>query len=168
MGLILNWKKDILKLLAMIRFKIDSESTQILDKITNIYELDNGTLTARIAVSISIEKGRLYKEDENILLQDGKEYLPTSNIFGRYVNNTDNYAIYKAVFDQHYNKTLSTSDFIRLYKLHLKEGLVLWNKKLDNCDITRGEHISFLLSPIKKGLTLKLDITVQFVPPISE
>ena len=136
----------------MIRFKIDSESTELLDRITNIYKFKRDTITGRIALSLSIEKGRLYQEDVMSLPQNGREYTPTSNIFGRLVNDTDNFTLYKSIFDQHYSKELSEIEFIKLYKLHLKDGLDIWEKKLDKSDITKGEHISLLLEPIKKGL----------------
>lgn len=139
----------------MIRFKIDSESTELLDRITNIYNFKRDTITGRIALSLSIEKGRLFHENENSLPQNGREYTPTSNIFGRLVNDIDNYTLYKTIFDQNYNKELTENEFIKLYKLHLKDGLEVWNNKLNNCDITKGEHISLLLKPIKKGLNLR-------------
>ena len=136
----------------MIRFKIDSESTELLDRITNIYNFKRDTITGRIALSLSIEKGRLFHENENSLPQNGREYTPTSNIFGRLVNDVDNFTLYKTIFDQHYNKELTESEFIKLYKLHLKDGLEIWNNKLNNSNITKGEHISLLLKPVKKGL----------------
>lgn len=139
----------------MIRFKIDIESTELLDRITTIYNFKRDTITARIALSLSIEKGKVYTEDISSLPQNGREYTPTSNIFGRLINDTDNFTLYKTIFDQHYGKELSENDFVRLYKLHLKDGLDIWNTQLDNCDITKGEHISILLKPIKKGLTLR-------------
>lgn len=139
----------------MIRFKIDSESTELLDRITNIYNFKRDTISGRIALSLSIEKGRLFHENENSLPQNGREYTPTSNIFGRLVNDIDNYTLYKTIFDQHYNKELAENEFIKLYKLHLKDGLEVWNNKLNNCDITKGEHISLLLKPLKKGLNLR-------------
>lgn len=139
----------------MIRFKIDSESTELLDRITNVYNFKRDTITGRIALSLSIEKGRLFHENENSLPQNGREYTPTSNIFGRLVNDIDNYTLYKTIFDQHYGKELTENEFIKLYKLHLKDGLEVWNNKLNNCDITKGEHISLLLKPIKNGLTLR-------------
>lgn len=136
----------------MIRFKIDADSTELLDRITNIYNFKRDTITGRIALSLSIEKGRLFHENENNLPQNGREYTPTSNIFGRLVNDIDNFTLYKALFDQHYNKELSENEFIKLYKLHLKDGLEIWTNELNNNDITKGEHISFILNPIKKGL----------------
>ncbi len=137
----------------MIRFKIDIESTELLDRITNIYNFKRDTITGRIALSLSIEKGSVFNEGEDNLPQNGREYTPTSNIFGRLINDIDNFKLYKTIFDQHYNKELSDNEFIKLYKLHLKDGLEIWNKELNNGDITKGDHISYLLKPIKKGLS---------------
>lgn len=142
----------------MIRFKIDSVSTKLLERITNIYNFKRDTITGRIALSLSIEMGRTFNVDDYNLPQDGKEYTPTSNIFGSYVRAVDNYVLYKTMFDQHYSKKLSENEFIKLYKLHLNDGLKVWNENLNNCDITRGEHISILLKPIQKGLALRSKI----------
>lgn len=139
----------------MIRFKIDLESTELLDRITKIYNFKRDTITARIALSLSIEKGKIYPDDFPGLLQNGREYTPTSNIFGRLINDIDNFIIYKTIFDQNYNRELTENEFIRLYKLHLKDGLEIWGKQLDNCNITKGEHITLLLKPVRKGLTLR-------------
>src|SRR5690606_14703064 len=115
----------------MIRFKIDLESTEILDRITTIYNFKRDTITGRIALSLSIEKGKTFIEDTSNLPQNGREYTPTSNIFGRLINDIDNFVLYKTIFDQHYKKELSENEFIKLYKLHLKDGLDLWSKQLE-------------------------------------
>lgn len=139
----------------MIRFKIDNESTELLDRITNIYNFKRDTITGRIALALSINKGKFFRDDENSLPQNGREYTPTSNIFGRLINDTDNFVLYKTMFDQHYAKELSENEFIKLYKLHLRDGLDQWINELEKSDITKGDHISFLLKLIKNGLTLR-------------
>src|SRR5690606_3951362 len=136
----------------MIRFKIDLESTELLDRITTIYKFKRDTITGRIALSLRLEKGKKFTLETPSLPQNGREYTPTSNIFGRLINDTDNFVIYRSIINQHYKRELSESEFIKFYKLHLKDGLDLWNKQLESCDITKGEHISILLKPIKKGL----------------
>lgn len=139
----------------MIRFKIDQESTELLDKITNIYNFKRDTITGRIALALSISKGRYFSDNDNVLLQNGREYSPTSNLFGRLINDSDNYVLYKAILDQHYRRDLSEIDFIKLYKLHLKDGLINWSSELENSDITNGDHILLLIKPIKNGLLLR-------------
>jgi DNA sulfur modification protein DndE len=47
--------------------------------------------------------------------------------------------------------------------LHLKHGLEFWNTELSKCNITNGDHINFLLNPIKKGLLLRsLNVNTGF------
>nr|WP_153841631.1 DndE family protein [Ornithobacterium rhinotracheale] len=143
----------------MIRFKIDKESTDILDRITKIYNFRRDTITSRIAIALSFSKGAKFSNIENIeLQQNGREYTPTSNIFGRYIHNVDNYIIYKTIFDQHYAKSLSEIEFIALYKLHLKDGLSFWNENIKIENITAGEHVTFLSKQIKKGLSLRTNL----------
>lgn len=142
----------------MIRLKLDSESTEMLDKITGIYNFKKDTITSRIALSLSISKGILFHPDTNGLPQNGREYTPTSNIFGSFIGNTDNFIIYKTLLDQHYSKDLPESEFIKLYKFHLKDGLEFWIKELNECNITQGDHIVFLLNKIEQGLMLRSNI----------
>lgn len=147
----------------MIRFKIDKESTELLDRITQIYNFKRDTISGRIALALSINKGKLFLDNESDLPQNGREYSPTSNIFGRLVNNIDNFVIYKTILDKHYSKDLSEYDFIRLYKLHLRDGLLLWIDEIDKGNITQGDHISFLLKPISNGLKLRnLSLNISY------
>src|SRR5699024_9946932 len=144
----------------MIRFKIDSKSTELLDRITSIYSFKRDTVTSRIAIAMSIASGKLFSNEEPSLSQDGREYTPTSNIFGRLVKDTDNFILYKTIFDQHYNQNLTESEFIHLYKHHLNDGLSLWNEELNKIDITKGQHISILLNQINSGLALRSNTTL--------
>lgn len=144
----------------MIRFKIDLKSTELLDRITAIYSFKRDTITSRIAIAISIESGKLFANKESNLPQNGREYTPTSNIFGRLVNDIDNYILYKTIFDQHYKKDLTENEFIKFYKYHLYDGLRVWNEALNKIDITNGEHISILLKQINSGLTLRSNTTL--------
>jgi DNA sulfur modification protein DndE len=147
----------------MIRFKIDAESTELLDRVTNIYNFKRDTIAGRIALSLSLSKDKYFTDENENLPQNGREYTPTSNIFGRLINDVDNFVIYKSILDQHYNKNLTENDFIKLFKLHLKHGLEFWNTELSKCNITNGDHINFLLNPIKKGLLLRsLNVNTGF------
>lgn len=139
----------------MIRFKIDSESTEKIDNIASIYKFKKDTVVGRIAFALSIVNGVNFDPKVPPMPSDGREYTPTSNVFGRIVNNTDNYLIYKTVLDKHYNCELSEQEFVRLFKLHLADGLNYWSSEIDEIDITKGEHISILHSSIKRGLSLR-------------
>ena len=142
----------------MIRFKIDSESTELLDRITSLYNFKRDTIAGRIALSLSLSKGVSFDEEAPNLPSTDREYTPTSNVFGRIIDDTDNYIIYKTVLDQHYGKTLTENSFIKLYKFHLRDGLDYWDKHLNKVSITNGEHISFLIKSIKNGLSLRKNL----------
>ena len=43
----------------MIRFKIDNVRTELLDRITNIYNFKRDTITGRIALALSITRSVL-------------------------------------------------------------------------------------------------------------
>lgn len=142
----------------MIRFKIDIESTDLLDRITNIYNFKRDTITARIAISLSLNKGTRFDLNSVNLQSNGREYTPTSNFFGKIIEGADNYVIYKAIIDQHYHYALPELDFIKLVKLHLKEGLDIWIKELNQNSISSGSHIEFLMKNIKDSLDLRKNI----------
>jgi DNA sulfur modification protein DndE len=139
----------------MIRFKIDNENTDLLDRITNVYSFKRDTITARIAISLSINKGSHFDLNIENISSNGREYTPTSNFFGKIIDATDNYIIYKTILDQHYQTILSENDIVKLIKFHLDEGLSIWNKELNEKSISNGSHIDFLMRTVKNSLTLR-------------
>lgn len=139
----------------MIRFKIDNENTDLLDRITNVYSFKRDTITARIAISLSINKGSHFDLNIENIPSNGREYSPTSNFFGKIIDTTDNYIIYKTILDQHYQRILSENDIIKLIKFHLDEGLSIWNKELNEKSISNGSHLDFLMKTVKNSLTLR-------------
>ncbi len=142
----------------MIRFKIDTDNTHLLDKITTIYSFKKDTITARIAISLSINKGSHFELNNDSLPSNGREYTPTSNFFGKIIDGVDNYLIYKTLLDQHYETILLENDFIKLLKFHLNEGLQIWQDVLNSKSISNGEHIDYLIKTIKDSLSLRKNI----------
>lgn len=139
----------------MIRFKLNQETTEILEKLTKIYEFRYETVTMRIAFALSLSNDKYYSNEEQISGNDGKEFSPTSNVFGRYIDDIDNESIYYAVLCQHYNQKLTSADFIRLYKLHLSHGLAQWLEKIKMTDTVSGGHVKYLAKIFNKGLSQK-------------
>lgn len=131
--------------------RIDQETTLKLDRITQLYNFKKDTITARIAFSISVNNFKK-KSIEDTILQDGRKYTNTSNLFGNFLNNTDNSIIYKSILNQIYEEDLNENDFLKLFRIHIKEGVNTWDDKLNECDITKGEHITYVLNLINKGL----------------
>ncbi|MBS9783532.1 MAG: DndE family protein [Pasteurella sp.] len=137
-----------------IRFKIDKKSTEITDSLTRRYNLGISVIS-RIAVAISLQTGKVFGKEEVIPTLDGREYTPTSDIFGYYINDEDNFPIYLSIFNQHYNQNLTQSEFIRLYQLHLADGLKVWSQQLETQSTLSGGHIDYLAGVFKQGLALK-------------
>jgi len=155
MELIQVLKVVILKIFPMIRFKLDIDSTNFIDSTKTLYNFSSDGLIIRISLSLSLAYNKNFDIENENMPRNGREYTQTNNTFGKTVNGVDNYVIYKALLNQHYKKDLLESEFIRAFKLHLVDGINIWKTGIEKSDITRGEHISFLLKPIKSGLNLR-------------
>lgn len=142
----------------MIRFKLDAESTEFIDYIKQIYKYNSDGNVIRIALAMSLFNGKKFSLEEDNFQRNGREYTQTNNTFGRIVNGVDNYIIYKAILCQHYSKDLYDAEAIIAFKSHLYDGIGIWRKNIEICDIAKGEHISFILNFVKKGLNLRSDI----------
>lgn len=142
-----------------MRIKISKENDDILYKIKALYNFKNDGIVPRIAFSHSIMSGKKFDINNDILpSSDGKEFRDDRALFGTIVNDSSNLIIYKASLDQHYNKNTFDDEFSKLFKLHLNHGLNLMNDKISKCNISNGEHIDFILSLVKKGLSLRKNI----------
>ncbi len=142
-----------------MRIKISKENDDILYKIKALYNFKNDGIVPRIAFSHSIMSGKKFDiENDLIPSSDGKEFRDDRALFGTIVNDSSNLIIYKASLDQLYNKNTFDDEFSKLFKLHLNHGLNLMNDKIDKCNISSGEHIDFILSLVKKGLSLRKNI----------
>lgn len=139
-----------------MRIKISKENDELLYKLKSLYNFKNDSIVPRIAFSYSLMTGKTFDLDKEILPpSDGKEFRDGRTIFGSVIDDTSNYAIYKAVLDQHYNKSTFEDDFAKLFKLHLNHGLNLLNSKIDKVNVSKGDHIEILMKAVKSGLALR-------------
>ena len=139
----------------MIRFKLSLETTEKLERLTKLYRFKYETVTMRIAFAISLSNDKVFHDNDQDNGKDGREFSPTSNVFGRYINDEDNESIYYAVLCQHYSKVLSNVEFANLYKLHLSDGLQYWSEQLKTTSTISGGHIKYLAKIFNKGLSQK-------------
>ncbi len=139
-----------------MRIKISKENDELLYKLKSLYNFKNESIVPRIAFSYSLMTGKIFDLDKEILRpSDGKEFRDGRTIFGSVIDDTSNYAIYKAVLDQHYNKSTFEDDFAKLFKLHLNHGLNLLDSKIDKVNVSKGDHIEILMKAVKSGLALR-------------
>lgn len=139
-----------------MRIKISKENDELLYKLKSLYNFKTESIVPRIAFSYSLMTGKTFDLDKEILPpSDGKEFRDGRTIFGSVIDDTSNYAIYKTVLDQHYNKSTFEDDFAKLFKLHLNHGLNLLDSKIDKVNVSKGDHIDILMKAVKSGLALR-------------
>lgn len=139
-----------------MRIKISKENDELLYKFKTLYDFKNESIVPRLAFSYSLMTGKIFDlEKEIIPPSDGKEFRDGRTIFGSLIEDTSNYPIYKAVLDQHYKKNTFEDEFAKLFKLHLNHGLNLLDKKIENGNISKGDHIELLMKSVKSGLSLR-------------
>ncbi len=139
-----------------MRIRISSQNDEQLYRIKTLYNFKNEGIAPRIALAFSLTSGKFFNiENEVIPSSDGKEFRDDKALFGSIIGEVSNLVIFKTILDQHYNKQTYEEHFIKLFKLHLNHGLFIWTEKLDQCNISKGEHIDILLKSIKTGLALR-------------
>src|SRR5690606_21599721 len=139
-----------------MRIKVSKENDILSDRIKNLYGFKSEGIVPRIAFSLSIQTGRIFKHDDSVSVSsDGRDFRDDRSLFGTIIGGISNSVIFKTVLDQHYNKTTYEDEFIKLFKQHLDHGLKLWSEKIEGSNISKGEHIDFLLKSVKSGLSLR-------------
>lgn len=142
-----------------MRIKISTENEEKVFNLRSIYEFGNDGIVFRIALSLSISTGKRFDLEEVLIpVSDGKEFRDERALFGTVVSDTSNFILFKSVLHQYYQKQIFDSDTVALFKVHFNHGLELWTKRIENCDLTKGEHVDFLMTEVKKGLALRKSI----------
>lgn len=142
-----------------MRIRISKENDFLSDRIKGLYNFKNEGIVPRIAFALSMQSGKIFDlEKESSIGSDGRDFRDDKGLFGTLIGDVPNTIIYKTVLDQHYNKKSYEDEFIKLFKLHLNHGLDIWNNKIENADISKGDHIDILLKVIKNGMDLRKNI----------
>lgn len=142
-----------------MRIKISKENDEILHKLKSLYNFKNDGIVPRIAFSNSLLSGKIFDIENDIIpSSDGKEFRDDKAIFGTVIGNGSNTIIFKSILDQHYGRITFEDEFIKLFKLHLNHGLEIWNSKIENANISKGDHIDILLKVVKSGLDLRKNV----------
>ena len=148
-----------------MRIKISKENDDLLYKLKSLYNFKNDGIVPRIAFSNSLLSGKIFDVEKEITLSsDGKEFRDDKAIFGTIIGNGSNTIIFKSILDQHYGRNTFEDEFIKLFKLHLNHGLDIWNSKIENANISKGDHIDILLKVVKNGLDLRKNIVKTNIP----
>jgi len=139
-----------------MRIRISRQNDEIIDRLKSLYKFNSEGIVPRIAFAYSLQTN--IKFDLNVEVtpsSDGKDFRDDRSLFGTIVEGRSNYPIFKAILEQHYQKSLFEEDFSKLFKLHLDHGLNKIDKELSKYDFTSGSHITYLMKLIKNGLNLQ-------------
>lgn len=149
----LSLKPDISK---AMRIKISKQNDEIIDRLKSLYKFDSEAIIPRIAFAYSMQTNKRFDLFSNsVISSDGREFRDDKGLFGNIIEGRSNYPIFKAILEQHYQKSLFEEEFSKLFKLHLDHGLNKLDKELSTGDFTNGFHINFLMKLIKNGLDLQ-------------
>ena len=139
-----------------MRIRISKQNDEVSDRLKTLYKFDSKGLVPRIAFSYSLQTNKKFDLNMDIPpSSDGWDFRDDRALFGTVVEGRSNYPIFKAILEQHYQKSLFEEDFSKLFKLHLDHGLSKIDKELSKGDFTSGTHISHLMKLIKNGLDLQ-------------
>jgi len=142
-----------------MRIKISKQNEEILDKLKSLYRFGSEGIAPRIAFAYSLQNNKKFDLQIDVVpSSDGREFRDDKGLFGTVIDGRTNYPIYKAILEQHYQRSLYEDDFSKLFRLHLDHGLNKIEKELGNGDITSGFHISYLMKLMKSGLDLQSSI----------
>lgn len=142
----------------MIRFRLEKSATHNIDKITSIYKFSKDTVAMRICFAYSIQENKRFDIESFIpSSSNGREFLPTSNVFGRIIEDRDNFEIFNSVLAVHYRMVLNSELCAKLVKMHIEDGALKLVNMLSKVDFTSGEHFNLLMKFVKKGLDLQSD-----------
>jgi DNA sulfur modification protein DndE len=127
-------------------------------RLSNLLKFKNEAIIARISIAFSLQQNFKFELfDSQKFDNEGKEYKEET-LFG-YFGDLSNRVIYKALFDQHYGKSLSETEFSKLVKLHLDDGIDKLSRILLDENKGRNYQFDFLLGLVKEGLSLVNDLS---------
>jgi len=139
-----------------MRIRISKQNDEIIDKLKSLYKFNAEGIIPRIAFSYSIQRNRKFDlEKDAIPSADGRDFRDDRGLFGTIVEGRSNYPIFKAILDNHYEKSLYEDEFSKLFRLHLDYGLNKIENELESVNITGGNHINYLMKLVKNGLDLQ-------------
>lgn len=138
-----------------MRIRISKRNSEIVDHLTNLYNFRFDGIIARIAFTYSLQLNRKFDINEDAQISsDGKDWRDERALFGSSSDEKSYSVIYKALLNQHYGKSFTEDEFVKLFKRHLDFGLEKIYKDIEDKNITSGYHVSYLMKLVKNGLSL--------------
>jgi Predicted ATPase len=136
-----------------MNIKTNKANHVVVRTLTTKFGFPNESIAAKIAINYTFQLNKTFNVgDFKDLDNTGKEYDENTLFGGR-----DNYALYRALFNQQYGRLLGEDEFYRLVKIHLDWGLERLREEILDSDRGRNAHVDYLLSIIRRGTNLIAD-----------
>ena len=112
-----------------MRIKSSKRSEELISELTRIFNFHSDSVIARIAYCYSLQQSKRFELAVAPLDQKGRDFLSDTNLFGAAQKGSTYLPLYKALLDQHYQKSLSDDEFKVLFSHHLEFGLEKINER---------------------------------------
>lgn len=135
----------------MQRIKTSENNKAVVSNLTKSkFNFRDDRTIAQIAFAYSIQQNKSFEiNDFEKVDNKGKEY--PESIFGE-INQQSNDAVYRAILNQHYNRSLTDDEFYKFSKLHIDHGLDVLNRDILQNRQGRNSHIDYLLNIVNRGI----------------
>lgn len=142
--------------------KTSKANLPIIERLKQTYDFKYFYVPARIAIAYSMQLNQKFDLSEFGTLDNGGKEIDEKDIFG----GREQFTLYHSLFNQHYGRILDNAEFLKLAKIHMDFGLERLGKEILDADRGRFAHVDYLISIIKKGMTLLNDdkLTTQTSP----
>ena len=136
-----------------MRIVISTRSTTIIDRLTVLYNFKNYAIIARIAFAVSLKSNVKFSISSPYDTDSkGRDWRDSVSLFGVSQSGINLEVVYVALLQKYYGISLSEELFIKLFKLHLDDGLEKISNDIASIDISTGEHIIYLINSANDGL----------------
>ncbi len=122
-------------------------------RLKEIYNFSSYAAIGRVAINYSLQLNQKFDITHYNELDSNGQEIKDDTLFGTW-NNMSNTGIYRALINQHYERSIPEDEFLKLIKIHLDDGIERLYNVAGDSKKGRNSHIDFLLSIINDGLSL--------------
>lgn len=130
--------------------KTSKANLPVLERLKQAYDFKYYYVPARIAIAYSLQLKHRFNISTHTVLDNGGKEIDEKDLFGH----RDSLTLYHSLLNQHYGRLIEDSEFMKLVKLHMDDGLEILGKELLDSGRGKFAHVDFLISIVKRGLSL--------------
>lgn len=141
--------------------KTSKANLPVIERLKQTYDFKYYYVPARIAIMYSLQLNKKFDQANFGSIDNAGKEIDEKDIFG----GRESFALYHALFNQHYGRVIDHAEFMKLAKIHMDFGLERLGKEILDTDRGRFAHIDYLVGLIKRGTNLLTDD--RLVPQIA-